>query len=266
MNSSHGFTTNSPRFRICSPFRSPLLSPSLFLVGREFRLLVKLGLLETNKGNGQRSFSPRPPPPPFSSVEHTYTNARMDKHGRRLHLHFRKEHPPFREPAQVTRRSYSMRCIFPPPPPPFRSLLYRNGDSRTLFPNTKSEETVQPCSSFRVSTTIFSTEGKRTEYRNIVPATSEREENLDGAYVSYGGNRKPGFGARTGEERESARTNAPTFPATLYPLLSLSPLLPSFSCFSRCRASAPKTRLYRAGCDWSVDPVIHRKRRMQTVT
>lgn len=107
---------------------------------------------------------------------------------------------------------------------------------------------------------------KGTEYRNIVPATSEREENLDGAYVSYGGNRKPGFGARTGEERESARTNAPTFPATLYPLLSLSPLLPSFSCFSRCRASAPKTRLYRAGCDWSVDPVIHRKRRMQTVT
>lgn len=107
---------------------------------------------------------------------------------------------------------------------------------------------------------------KGTEYRNIAPATSEREENLDGAYVSYGGNRKPGFGARTGEERESARTNAPTFPATLYPLLSLSPLLPSFSCFSRCRASAPKTRLYRAGCDWSVDPVIHRKRRMQTVT
>lgn len=67
---------------------------------------------------------------------------------------------------------------------------------------------------------------KGTEYRNIVPATSEREENLDGAYVSYGGNRKPGFGARTGEERESARTNAPTFPATLYPLLSLSPFFP----------------------------------------
>lgn len=61
-------------------------------------------------------------------------------------------------------------------------------------------------------------------------------------------------------KKESARALTPPRFEQRSTLLSLPfPL-------SRCRASAPKTCLYRAGCDWSVGPVIHRKRRMQTVT
>lgn len=192
MNSSHGFTINSPRSRICfPPFRSLPLPPLLFLVRllhREFRLLVKLGLLETNKGNGQRSFSP-PRPPLF--VENTYTNA----HGQTWSapaFTFSKGASAF--PRTGTGHAPLLfHSTYLPLLTAFRkkscdlpiSALTRVNQNellasspRILFPNT--EKSIQPCFSvFSISRGYFQRNiyiyRKGTD-RNIIPATSEREE------------------------------------------------------------------------------------------
>lgn len=115
-----------------------------------------------------------------------------------------------------------------------------------------------------VSTTIFSTEGNGvSKYR----PGDERKRGEFGWRVRF--LRRESKARFWGPHRRRKRERAhqrPHVSSNALPSSLSFPLLPSFSCFSRCRASAPKTRLYRAGCDWSVDPVIHRKRRMQTVT
>lgn len=117
------------------------------------------------------------------------------------------------------------------------------------------------CFSFRASRRYFRRKIGRERIEMSRPAKERRRELR--TFLTEG-IESPVFGpAKAKKESARARTNAPTFRATLYP-----PLSPFPSCFPlpRCRASAPKTCLYRAGCDWSVGPVIHRKRRMQTVT
>lgn len=147
IRTNHGFTINSPPISnlLSAPSPPLLLFSSLDVLHRgEFRLLVKLGLLETNKGDGQRSFSP-----PFSSVEHTYTNA----HGQTWSapaFTFSKGASAFPRTgtghAPLLFHAPSMyllsKKILPSPPLPISGLTGVNQNSEFSHPFSKRKKTV----------------------------------------------------------------------------------------------------------------------------